>query len=154
MRPIDRQVLRAGFGSLVTLLLFVPLAGPEIAQVCALGFSLGVLLAAWTLEFRAGHQAAIMMLAQRHGIGVLSPDMRRFVGQVRQAILAPETLAAYDPAHDQSLKSLGAALLGLLLLFVVVGPGSVFAATFLLLLAEVRRPRIQEAIRIARAIPS
>ena len=80
MRRIDRQVLRAGLGSLATLLLLVPLAGPEIAQVGALGFSLGVLLAAWTPEFRAGHQAAIMMLARRNGIGALSPDARRFVG--------------------------------------------------------------------------
>lgn len=154
MRRIDRQVLRAGLGSLATLLLLVPLAGPEIAQVGALSFSLGLLLAAWMPEFRTGHQAAILMLAQRQGVSSLSPEARQFVGQVRQAILAPETLAAYDPAHDRSLKSLGAALLGLLLLLAAVGPGAVLAATFLLLLAEVRRPRIQAAIRIAWAIPA
>lgn len=154
MRRIDRQVLWAGLGSLAAILLLLPLAGPKIAHLGAFGLSLGMLLAAWSPEFRAGHQAAIMVLAQHHGVGSLSPDARRFVGQVRQAILSPETVAAYDPAHDRSFKSLGAALAGLLLLFFAVGSGAVIAATFLLLLAEVCRPRIQEAIRIAWAIPA
>lgn len=154
MRYIDRQVLRAGFGSLAAVLLLLPLAGPEIAQLGALSFSLGMLLAAWSPEFRAGHQAAILVLAHRQGIENLSPDARRFVAQVRRAILSPETVAAYDPAHDRSLKSLGAALAGLLLLFLTVGSGALMAAAFLLLFAEIRRPRIQEGIRIARAIPA
>lgn len=154
MRRIDRQVLRAGLGSLAAILLLLPLAGPEIAQLGAFGFSLGMLLAAWGPEFRAGHQAAVLALAHRHGVDSLSPDARRFVAQVRQAILSPETVAAYDPAHDRSLRSLGAALAGLLLLLVAVGAGAVMAATFLLLLAEIRRPRIQEGIRIAWAIPA
>jgi hypothetical protein len=154
MRRIDRQVLRAGLSSLAAVLLLLPPAGPDLAAMAALGLSLGMLLAAWGSEFRAGHQADILTLAQRHGLGNLAPETRQLVGQIRKAILTPETLAAYDPAHDRSLKSLAAACLGLLCLLLAVGPSGVFAATFLLLLAEVRRPKIQEGIRVAWTIPA
>jgi hypothetical protein len=154
MRRIDRQVLHAGLSSLAAGLLLLPVAGPDVASLVALGVSLGMLLAAWGPEFRASQQAHILALAQRHGLRNLTPETQRFVRQIRQAILTPETLAAYDPAHDRSLKSLGAACLGLLCLLLAVGPSAILAATFLLILAEIRRPKIQDGIRLAWTIPA
>jgi hypothetical protein len=154
MRRIDRQVLHAGLASLASVLLLLPVAGPDVAALAAVGVSVSMLLAAWGSEFRASRQASILALAQRQGFHNLTPKTQRFVQQIRQAILTPETLAAYDPAHDRSLKSLGAACLGLFCLFLAVGPGAILAATFLLILAEIRRPKIQDGIRLAWTIPA
>lgn len=149
MRRIDQQLLWTGLGSFIIFLSVSLIINFHIAYLIAFGFSLGCLLSIWWTEFLTGQQASIMLLAQRQGLQYLPPHTRRFIQQVQQSILSPDTIAAYNPAHDRSLKSLVAALLGLFFLTFTVGTTVVLIATLILLLAEIRRPRIQKAIQIA-----